>query len=145
MIGVRSSVVIDRPIEEVFRYVSDFENDTAWYQGVLESKRISETKEGAGARYWQRSRLLGRQYETEFEVTEYDPPKHLRMRSSRGAVPFVATYILEPVAGGTRFTMDAGVEATGLYRLIQPLFVLVLRRQTGAFFEKLRRLMESRT
>ena len=43
-----NEITIDRPIEEVFAFLGDAENDTKWRSGVLDIKRVAGA--GLGAR-----------------------------------------------------------------------------------------------
>jgi hypothetical protein len=52
-------------------------------------------------------------------------------------------YRLVPVDGGTQFTLVADVEATGVYKLLGPLFAWQGRRRNQADVEKLRDILES--
>jgi uncharacterized protein YndB with AHSA1/START domain len=42
MTKLESSVVINRPPEEVFAFVTDFENSTQWMAELVEGKKTSE-------------------------------------------------------------------------------------------------------
>lgn len=139
-----SSVVIHRSIEDVFTFVSNFENDTKWWLKVTESKIISEIREGTGAQYKQVAQFMGRRFESILEISEYVPPKLVTLRSVQSAIPFVALFTFEKIAEGTRFTMEAKVQSTGFYKLVQPLFNFLLQRTTDKFFIKLKTLLEAK-
>jgi uncharacterized protein YndB with AHSA1/START domain len=145
MTNVRASVEINQPIEKVFTYVSDFNNDTQWWLGVVESRTISEIKQGVGTTYWQRSHFLGRYYETTFVITEFEPMKHVTLKTLESSIPFIARYTLDPIAKGTRFTMDATVEWVGFYRPLRFLFNFLMQQTAKKFFKKLKKVMESDT
>jgi hypothetical protein len=69
----------------------------------------------------------------------------MTLASKSGPIPFVARYRFEPLgARGTRFTMDATVEATGFFKMLQPAFVFILRRQSQGFFNNLKRVLEAK-
>ena len=42
------SIVVDRPVETVFAYVTDVTNDPAWHTDVLEAQKTSEGPIGVG-------------------------------------------------------------------------------------------------
>ncbi len=64
-----------------------------------------------------------------------------------GEGPFGGTggYRLEPVGDGTRFTLLADVEPSGVMRLLGPLFGRMGARQNQADVAKLKSILESRS
>ena len=42
MINVQVSIVIHQPLEEVFAFLSDLENNLKWRPGMIEARKISE-------------------------------------------------------------------------------------------------------
>ena len=52
-----AEITINRPIEEVFAYIADNENDPQWCVPVVETTRIAGAAPGLGARYTFASRV----------------------------------------------------------------------------------------
>ena len=48
MVAVEKMITINRPVEEVFAYVSDLQNSPLWQKGLLEARRITEGPLGLG-------------------------------------------------------------------------------------------------
>jgi uncharacterized protein YndB with AHSA1/START domain len=140
---VTLDVVIERPLDEVFAFVADLTHDPQWFRGVLSSRLVSAVQEGPGAEYEQVTRLFGWPFVARVRVTEYDPPRRMALVTRRSATPFTAVYTFEPVAGGTRYTLDATVVGAGFYRLFGPTFLPLLRRATRSRMLDLKRLLES--
>jgi uncharacterized protein YndB with AHSA1/START domain len=59
MARFKLSGVINRPVEQVFAFVSDLENDPPW-SGAAEMRRTSPGPVGIGTAFRQRDRFLGR-------------------------------------------------------------------------------------
>jgi hypothetical protein len=59
MARFKQSVVINRPVEQVFVFVSDLENDPPW-SGAAGMRRTSPGPVGIGTTFRQRDRFLGR-------------------------------------------------------------------------------------
>jgi uncharacterized protein YndB with AHSA1/START domain len=57
MIKIESSVVINRPVEDVFAYTTDFSRYTEWIPEVKESKKTSADPVGVGATNGKGNRL----------------------------------------------------------------------------------------
>ena len=117
---VEESVVINRPLEEVFDYVADRENLPEWSSPVQEVR--SETQgplDEEGTRFTTVAKYLGRSFETSFEVIIHDPPHRHTDRSMGGPFPQEYTHIFEEVEGGkTRLTEVTKGEPGGFFRLV---------------------------
>ena len=66
------SVTVERPIDQVFAFLADGENDPRWRSGVLDIERVAG--EGVGAQYRQGVKgPMGRRVAADDEVTEFVP------------------------------------------------------------------------
>ena len=124
------SVVLPYPPEVVWAFLTDDANDVNWRAPWVEAvQSLSDGPLAVGARYETVYRFFGRPQVTIVETTELDPPR----RASWAQVddPTVAlnvvTYDLEPVEGGTRFTVTGTFETRGWRRLIDAPFTWYLR------------------
>jgi hypothetical protein len=78
-----NTVMIRRPIEDVFAFLSDFENVPRWNYAIVETRKVSEGAVGVGTIY-QQVRSVPSRSEERFEVTAYDPPAIWRYEASSG-------------------------------------------------------------
>lgn len=143
--NVHTEVVIRRPMREVFAYVTDLRHDPKWYRGIQAVRVLSDVETGVGAVYEQKTRMFGRSFVAELEVTEYEPFHHMQLVSRRSMIPFTATYTFAPVDDwkATRYVLDADVSGTGVYRALGPLFGPVLRHATQSRMKELKRQLEA--
>ncbi len=138
------TVVIERPVEEVFAFTTDPNNDTLWQSTSLETEQASEGPVGVGTTFRNTSKFLGRRIESTYEVTENDPPHRQCMRITSGPIPGSGCYALEPTEdGSTRFTQTFEAEAGGFFRLAEPLVGRAIRRQIEADMATLKDLLEA--
>jgi uncharacterized protein YndB with AHSA1/START domain len=112
---VERTVTIDRPIEEVFEYVSTPENDSTWASAALRHERTSPGPMRVGTTTRMDLRFLGRTGTYTWEVAEYEPPNLLAYRATSGPLPIVVRIRFEPVDGGTRFMHAIETEPRGIY------------------------------
>ena len=61
MIKAEQTVVIDRPIEEVFAYVTDQTNTPYWQAGLVEVQRTTAGPIGVGTKHTFVRNFMGRQ------------------------------------------------------------------------------------
>jgi uncharacterized membrane protein len=143
MIKNENSVEINKPIEEVFEYVTNIDNLPLWAGPVTEAKQTSEGPLGIGTTQTQVAQLLGRRIESSLEVTEYEPNKKFTTKSTSGPIPIEVHYNFEPVAEGTRLETVGILDAGGFFKLAEPLVARTLKRQTEGDFKTLKELLES--
>jgi carbon monoxide dehydrogenase subunit G len=144
MRSFEASVVIKRPVHEVFDFVSNPDNVRPWQPGVLESRRTSEGPMGVGATYLEVRQSMGRRIESPTKVTRYKPNATLGS-STAGLVPFEGEYTFESIPDGARVTFTARIEVGGFLRLIEPLIVRMFRKDMQSAFATLKATLEART
>lgn len=125
---VRFEVIIDRPVDEVFAYVTDLRNDIEWFQGIKSVHVTSIVDHGVGTEYEQDTFFLGWRFMSRHRVTEYIPPARMTLLAIKSATPFTALYLFEPVSDGrsTRFVLDAQVIGSSVYRYFGRWFIPLL-------------------
>ena len=143
MVKLEGSVVINRPIEEVFAFLTNPENSSQWQGSVLESKQTSEGPRGVGTTGQVVSQFLGRRIESTWEVTEYELNRKTTSKSTSGPVPYELSATLETVDEGTRVTLVGEYEIGGFFKLAEPLVARMGQRQADADFANLKDLVEA--
>jgi uncharacterized protein YndB with AHSA1/START domain len=73
-----STVVIDRPIDEVFAFLADGENDTKFSARVLEIAKTTDGPIGVGTVYASTVKDGGVKFKRQFKLTEFEPPTKIR-------------------------------------------------------------------
>jgi carbon monoxide dehydrogenase subunit G len=135
-----NSVVIERPVGEVFSFLSNPENDKRWRPGVIELRRKSG--EGAGAVYEQRVKgPLGSKVAADIEIVAIEPERRIAFRTIAGPVRPEGRYELEPVDGGTRVTLELRADLSGPSKLMAPMVASTMRSEVGQL-ERLRQELE---
>ena len=76
------TVVIDRPIEEVFAFLADGENDPKFSPSVLEIAKTTDGPPGVGTVYASTVKDAGMKTKREFKLTEFQPPTRIRWAES---------------------------------------------------------------
>jgi len=145
MITIEQSVVINRPIEEVFEFVADQSKLPLWQSGVLESGVTSEGPMGVGTTYRYTFQLLGRKVETAGEITEYELNSRCSFKAQSGPFPLKGGFSFRAVNGGTRVTLAVEAEAAGFFKLAEPIGARMLNRQFETNFGNLKDLLEAET
>lgn len=112
------SIVIRRPLSEVFAFFADPENDRQWRTGVKEISRQSGV--GVGAVY--RQRLAGpggRPIPADIEITDYERDTRVGFRGIAGPVRPQGSYRFRAMPGPeTEVTFTLSAELAGLKKLV---------------------------
>ncbi len=143
MAKVEIGIVINRPVEEVFAFLSNPENNPKWNSVSSEVKITSAGPIGVGTTYRAVIKALGRRIEGENEFTEYEPNRKFTFKSKSGPVPLESRWTFERVEGGTRVTETGVAELGGFFKLAEPLLVRMIKRQSEADLANLKDLMEA--
>jgi uncharacterized protein YndB with AHSA1/START domain len=140
---VESSILIDRPVEEVFAYVVDPNNTAQWAGPVVEAKKTSEGPVGLGTTSSRVTQFLGRNMEATYEITEYEPNRYYADKMTSGPVPITSRISVAPVDGGTKVTIAGEIEAAGFFKLAEPIFTRMAKRQVATDVQTLKDLLEA--
>lgn len=123
---VRTSIVVDRPIEQVWAYIEDANHELQWRAPTL--KRLNQTTAGparAGTRYVGVMAMGPLTYPYVSELTEYQPPTRLAWKgvSSTGwVIGSRGSYTLNREGKRTRLTHEIEMVPNKLQgRLVMPL------------------------
>ncbi|MFN2582572.1 MAG: SRPBCC family protein [Candidatus Dormibacteria bacterium] len=139
-----NSVVIDRPVADVFVFLGNAENDRRWRSGVVELQRVSG--EGVGTRYHQVvSGPGGRKVNADIEIIEFTPNSRIAFRTTTGPVRPEGSYDLSPQDGGTKVTFKLSATVGGLKSLFMGSMVQKTMNNEVAALSELKRVLESST
>jgi uncharacterized membrane protein len=140
---VAHSIVIQRPVAEVYAFIVNLANERRW-QPEIESVQLD--KPGpltVGSRFREARRTFGRRYEWYFEVTELEPNHTFTIRSLTGQPPYQGSRRFEAVPGGTRLTESGELQTRGLLKLLDPLFERLSRKPLAEAYARLKALLEN--
>jgi hypothetical protein len=143
MVTNKNVLTINRPLPEVFDYLSDFQNSTKWQSGLVEVKGISEEPMAAGYQFTGVRNFMGRRLEALVELTSFEQNKQFAYKSLSKSLPFNQTFLFETTAEGTQLTSLFEMETSGLMGLAKPLIVSSLKRDMSADFATLKNLLEN--
>jgi uncharacterized protein YndB with AHSA1/START domain len=140
---VRNSIVIGRPIEDVFAVLTDVEKTGTWFPGNVTEWWLTDPPHGVGSVRRAHTQLGPFSMENDAVATIYDPPHHAAMRGLSRWAPFNADLRFSQVDGGTRVVVESTIEDAGPMRLLAPLFVRMFGRGWGIGLARLKAMMES--
>jgi uncharacterized protein YndB with AHSA1/START domain len=141
-----ATTVIDRPIDAVFAFLADGENDPKFSSRVLEIRKTTDGPPGVGTVYASTVKDGGVKFKREFELTEFEPPTKIRWaeRSTGPVETPEGGYDLSPAGAGTQLTFYNVLEpATFMGRLIVGFALRSARKGADDFAASIKRTVES--
>jgi uncharacterized protein YndB with AHSA1/START domain len=140
-----ATVVIDRPIEEVFAFLADGENDPKFSSRVIEIAKTSDGPPGVGTVYASTVKDAGVKTKREFKLTEFDPPTRIRWAelSKNPVVVPEGGYDLAPAGEGTQLTFFNMLQGRGLGVLIAGFALRSARNGADAFAQSIKAAVEA--
>ncbi len=141
-----ATIEIDRPVEEVFAFLADGDNDPKFSPRV---QRIAKTTDGPtaeGTVYASTVKDAGMTTKREFRITSFEAPRTIRWTelSKNLVTARDGGYDLEPTAdGGTRLRVFNVLEGHGVGKLIAPLALSAARKDADAFAQRIKTAVEA--
>ena len=145
MFSSTSEITIARPIDEVFAYISHMENDPVWCPEVKSVKPLDDSAPGVGKKYDLVARPIPMDQHGGYEITEFDPPKYMKLRLWQDKNEGNTWYRLEETADGTRLVYTTEVALAGIAKLFEPVVGWMTTRTRGPrMLRNLKQLLEAR-
>lgn len=141
------STIIERPVEEVFAFVTDARNNILWQadSGLKETRQVPDGPVGVGTRITEIWNFMGRRSEDTSEVTTYEPNRRYARSPVTSAGPVKGgEYTFEAVPEGTRWTSVVRVQAGGLFAIAEPLLASTMRKGFEQNMATAKALLEKR-
>jgi carbon monoxide dehydrogenase subunit G len=139
---VEHEITINRPVGDVFAYLSDPANLTAWQEGLHEVHREDEGAVHVGSRWTEKRTVMNRDMDASVEVVECDPDSRFTIESVSGSVRMRVEHDFSPSDAGTKVRLVGEGEAGGVMKLAGPM----IKRQAKQMFEadlgRLKQLLE---
>jgi hypothetical protein len=140
-----ATIVINRPVADVFDYVMEVSHDALWRTSIVEAAYTSDGPLGVGTTGFDRVSANGRDMIASWTTVEYEPGKLARWAFDSGPLEGSGGYICEQAGEATRFTLESHVRPTGPLRLLGPIFGMVVRRGNRTDVERLKEILEAPT
>lgn len=121
---------IQATVEEVFEVVAHIEVASEIIPKIERAVILTDQKRGRGTRFAETRKMGKREFTMEFEVTEYDPPRSVRLICvDEVKTTWDSIYELEQATGATNLTLTMHCIPTRFsMKLMWPLMKWVIRK-----------------
>jgi uncharacterized membrane protein len=142
VVRIDFTLEVERAAQEVFDYLTDLARLPEWQSSAVESHADGPLTEGV--RIAERRRILGREVESELEVTAFEPPCRLTLKSLRGPIRFTVDHQLVENGGSTLVNVVAEAQPGTLMKLAEPLLTRTAEEELRKDFDRMKEIVESR-
>jgi uncharacterized membrane protein len=142
MLRADASMMINRPVKEVWEFFLKSENVPKWALDLSEARYITEGPIGVGTKsYWTQT-FLGIDMSSTQEIYEFEPYKVIAFKSISGPFPMTLRYTFNTRPEGTLVTAFLEAEPGGFFKLGEPLLNPIVTRHFKNSLENLKDLVE---
>jgi len=138
MLEFENTIYIDRPVDEVFAFLSDFENIPKWNYYVLEVRQLSESPIGVGTTYHQ----VPKTDEQDFRIIEFEPDHMLAVKTLPQSSPSFERRFTLYEEGNTTRLRDEWKLDTGRPAILERLALRRVKSAVAHNLAKLKKLLE---
>ncbi len=134
---------IDRPAADVYRLLSNHENDVKWQAAVAEVTKLSVGPVRKGSRFRHSLQFLGARMEADVEIAETRASDFHAFSVVGGPFAFQTRIALQTSASGTVVQTDIEGHVSGAARLALITLSHHRRREIERDLKRLKRMMET--
>ena len=143
-VDVVNSVVIDRPVPDVFQFAADPDNAPLWYVNIKSVAWKTPRPAQMGSRVDFVAHFLGRRLAYTYEFVELVPGRRLTMRTPGPPFPMETTYSWEDENGATRMTLHNRGTPRGFAAGLAPLMSFMIGRANRKDLASLKQRLEEK-
>lgn len=137
------SVVINRPINDVFAIVSNLENMSHYEAFAMAGRKTSDGPIGLGTTFEVTGKMLFWKIRTTLEVIEWQAGRNFTIKTTSSPVAAQTKYIFESVNEGTRLTLIDDTQFGGLLKFLEPLLAKYSRKRFQTDMNNMKAYLES--
>ncbi|MFO7557207.1 MAG: SDR family NAD(P)-dependent oxidoreductase [Desulfobacterales bacterium] len=128
MITLKENITVNRPLKEVFRYVSDFRSIAEWDPGVVEAVKTTRGGTGVGTRYHLKLRYGFFRIKMKYEIKEFIPDHKVVLEGTGKTFSALDTIRFTVHGAGTRIDYQADFYFRGVVSRIAPWLTGIFQR-----------------
>ncbi len=144
MITRQASIIIDRPVWQVFEELIDTKNQPRWDTGLLEACLVPEGPVRVGTRITEVRKFMGRISENTGEVIECEPNTKITRKSVDMPMTVLGTVTFSATSCGTIVNWRWDLQFKGLFVLAGPMIANSMKKGSETSLHGLKDLLESR-
>lgn len=140
---VEARVWIDRPVQDVFAYVTSVDQWPEWRRDVVGGRVLTEGDLRVGSRAQGLAKVLGRTVTIDVVVTALEPGEAFGYRPVSGPLLTDNIYTFGSQDGGTLVTLTDDIRLQGIARVLLPVMPVLVRSAYRKNLSGLKAILEA--
>jgi uncharacterized membrane protein len=144
MITREASIVVDRPVGQVFAVFADTKNQPQWDTGLLEACLTPDGPVKVGTKITEVRKFMGRTSENTGEVIEFVPNARITRKSVDTHMTVLGSVTFAATPEGTKVDWRWDLQFKGIIALAGPMIATSMKKGSETSLRGLKNLLESR-
>lgn len=144
MITLDLSTLVDRPVPEIFDFLSNPLNLPKWQTMVSRIEQVTPGSPAVGTKYRVFAAALGRSLEGEMQITAFEPPHKVGFVNQSGPMRVEITVTLKPVGSGAKIALHAEGNPGGVFALAEGILAGRIKSEMEANLARLKAVLENK-
>jgi carbon monoxide dehydrogenase subunit G len=119
MINLDLGVLIDKPVKDVFTFVTNPNNMSKWNSAVVSMQQITPGAISVGTKFKNVGEMLGRRIEGEMQVVAFEPDTKYGFQMNAGPMQVNVVLNFKTVGTGTKINLNAQGNPAGVFKLAE--------------------------
>lgn len=143
MADFQSSIIIHKPVEEVFNYILDVDHIPNIMPNVVRLEMVTEAPIRKGSKFIETRSIRGRKAQAEIEVVQFDRNKRYSTISVANGITITYKYSFEPIDEGTQVQFEGFVQIKGIFGFLsRRALIKILKQEDGYLLQYLKEALE---
>jgi carbon monoxide dehydrogenase subunit G len=143
MITFDLSTLVDRPMQDVFNFLSNPLNLPKWQSMIAKIEQVTPGAVGVGSKYKVAAEMLGRKIDGLMEITTFEPPARFGFTNQAGPMQVTVTVTLKPVGTGAKISLNAQGNPGGVFKIAEGVLAGQVKSQMEANLARLKSVLEA--
>ncbi len=142
MINLDFGVLVDRPMKDVFAFVSNPNNMSQWNSAVVSLQQATPGAVGIGTKFKTVGEMMGRRIEGEMQVTIYEPDTKCGFQLQAGPMQVNLTLAFKTVGTGTKISLNGQGNPGGIFKLAEGVMTGQIKSMMEGNLARLKTVLE---
>ena len=143
MINFEIGVLIDRPVSDVFSFLSNPLNLPKWQSMIARIEQVTPGAVNVGSKYKVSAEMLGRKIDGQMEITTFEPPARFGFTNQAGPMQVTGTVTGKPVGTGAKISLNAQGNPGGLFKIAEGVLAGQVKSQMEGNLARLKAVLEA--
>ena len=143
MINLDLGVLIDKPVKDVFAFITNPKNMAKWNSAIVSLEQITPDPVGMGTKFKSVGEMMGQRIEGEMQVIAFEPDSKYGFQMNAGPVQVNVTLTFKTVGTGTKLSLNAQGNPGGFFKLAEPVMAGRVKSMMEGNLERLKSVLET--